>query len=187
MPWAAARAPPVMPRGLRRRRRGIGRPPAPTPTEPLFNPCGALDVTRVSALLGADLSLDAGTPAAPTCSLTPLEEGGPVLDANYLLFPEGLDAVFETMGDLDPDDVQSLRIKGADDARLVVDFDDRQLYVTGFVQDGDLIQTVDVVDPLPYDRAQVVAAVREILADFSQAAPGPGSPPAPSGSVEDPQ
>ena len=36
---------------------------------------------------------------------------------------------------------------GADEARIVVDFDDRQLYVSGFVQNGDLIQTVDVDRP----------------------------------------
>ncbi len=145
--------------------------PAPTPTEPLFNPCAGLDVAGVSELLGTDLRMDAGTPASPTCSFTPAEEGGPALDANYLLLPGGLDEVFASMGGLDPDDVSTVAVPGADDARVVVDFDDRQLFVTGFVQDGDLIQTVDVVDPQPYDRARVVRAVRRLLVLLSQAAP----------------
>lgn len=145
--------------------------PAPSAEEPGFNPCTALDVAEVSGLLDADLRKDAGSPAAPRCSFTPTAEGGPVLDANYLLFPEGLQAVFDSMGELDPDDVSTIEVRGADDARLVVDFDDRQLFVTGFVQDGDLIQTVDVVDPLPYDRERVVRAVRRVLAVLSQSAP----------------
>ena len=165
------------------------RPPAPTPTEPLFNPCDALEVDQVSRLLDADLRLNAGTPESPTCSLTPTEDGGPVVDANYQLVSLGLDAIFESMPDLDPDDVTTVRVPGADDARVVVDFDDQQLYVSGFVQDGDLIQTVDVVDPLPYDRARVVSAVRQILRLFSDAAPEPTAPSGPSSSpsVEDPQ
>ncbi len=151
--------------------------PAATSTVPLFNPCDALEVSRVSALLGAELRMDAGTPTSPTCSFTPTDDGGPVLDANYLLFPQGLDEVFATMGDLDPDDVSSVVVPGADDARVVVDFDDQQLFVTGFVQDGDLIQTVDVVHPQPYDRARVVRAVRQVLVLFSQAADSAEDPP----------
>ncbi len=166
------------------------RPPAPTPTEPLFNPCDALEVDQVSRLLDADLRLNAGTPTSPTCSLTPTEDGGPVVDVNYQLVSLGLDAIFAAMSDLDPDDVQTVRVPGADDARVVVDFDDEQLYVSGFVQNGDLIQTVDVVDPLPYDRARVIRAVRQILRLFSDAAPAPTTPsarPSSSPSVEDPQ
>jgi hypothetical protein len=88
-----------------------------------------------------------------------------------MLFPEGLDAVFETMTELDPEDVREVRVPRADAARIVVDFDNRQLFVSGFVQNDDLIQTVDVVDPLPYDEARVVRAVRSILVKFSAAAP----------------
>ena len=71
-------------------------------------------------------------------------------------------------------------MQGADAAKIVVDFDDRQLFVSGFVQNGDLIQTVDVVDPQPYDSTGVVRGVRSVLAEFSAAAPG-------SQLVEDPQ
>ena len=144
----------------------------------------------MSRLLDADLRLNAGTPEAPICSLTPTEDGGPVVDANYQLVSLGLDAIFDSMSDLDPDDVTTVPVPGADDARIVVDFDDQQLYVSGFVQDGDLIQTVDVVDPQPYDRDRVVRAVRQILRLFSDAAPEPAAPstnPSQSPSVEDPQ
>jgi hypothetical protein len=145
--------------------------PTATPTEPLWNPCEALDVAEVGAWFDATFTQDAGTPSAPVCTFTPAAEGGPALDANYMLFPEGLDAVFETMTELDPEDVRDVRVPRADTARIVVDFDNRQLFVSGFVQNDDLIQTVDVVDPLPYDEARVVRAVRSILVRFSAAAP----------------
>ena len=148
--------------------------PTATPTEPLWNPCDSLEVTEVGAWFDARFTQDSGTPTAPVCTFTPEAEGGPALDANYMLFPEGLDAVFESMT-VDPEDVREVRVPGADAARVVVDFDDRQLFVSGFVQNGDLIQTVDVVDPLPYDEARVVRAVRSILAEFSAAAPQGGS------------
>ena len=75
------------------------------------------------------------------------------------------------MTDLDPDDVREVQVAGADAARIVVDFDDRQLFVSGFVQNGDLIQTVDVIDPQPYESSRVVRGVRSLLAEFSAAAP----------------
>jgi hypothetical protein len=147
------------------------RPPAPTPTEALWNPCDALDETQVSKALDATLTMEVGTPTAPACAFTPDLEGGPVVDANYMLFPEGLDAVFESMTELDPEDVREVKVAGADAARVVVDFDDIQLFVSGFVQNGDLIQTVDVVDPQPYDEQRAVRGVRMILTKFSKAAP----------------
>ena len=152
---------------------GDDDPPAPTatPTEALWNPCDSLDLRDVSTWFGAGFTEDAGTPDAPVCTFTPDDDGGPVVDANYMLFPEGLDAVFDAMTGLDPDDVREVQVPGADAARLVVDFDDSQLFVSGFVQNGDLIQTVDVVDPKPYDQTKVVRAVRSILAEFSAAAP----------------
>jgi hypothetical protein len=146
-------------------------PPSPSPTEALWNPCDSLDLGEVSTWFDAGFAKDAGTPDAPACTFTPDDEGGPVVDANYMLFPEGLDALFDAMTDLDPDDVREVRVPGADAARVIVDFDDRQLFVNGSVQNDDLIQTVDVVDPAPYDEARVVRAVRSILAEFSAAAP----------------
>jgi hypothetical protein len=145
--------------------------PTGTPTEGLWNPCDSLDPAAVSSWFGSEYTMDAGTLAAPKCTFNPADDGDPVIDANYMLFPEGLDAVFDAMTDLDPDDVRVVKVAGADDAKIVVDFDNRQLFVTGFVQNGDLIQTVDVVDPQPYDASQMVHGVRLILGRFAQAAP----------------
>jgi hypothetical protein len=152
---------------------GDDEPPAPsaTPTAVTWNPCDALDLAEVSAWFDGGFTKDAGTPEAPACTFTPAADGGPVIDANYMLFPDGLDAAFDAIRGLDPDDVRPVKVPGADAARVVVDFDDSQLFVSGFVQNGDLIQTVDVVDPLPYDQAAVVRGVRSVLASFSAAAP----------------
>jgi hypothetical protein len=145
--------------------------PTGTPTEGLWNPCDSLDTAAVSSWFGSEYTMDAGSLAAPKCTLSPADDGEPVIDANYLLFPEGLDAAFEAMTDLDPDDVRVVQVPGADAAKIVVDFDNRQLFVSGFVQNGDLIQTVDVIDPQPYDASQMVHGVRLLLAEFSAAAP----------------
>jgi hypothetical protein len=144
--------------------------PTGTPTEGLWNPCDALELSAVSDWFGGDYTKDSGTLSAPRCTFTPATDGDPVIDANYQPFPGGLDAVFESM-DIDPDDVREVEVAGADAARIVVDFDDRQLFVSGFVQNGDLIQTVDVIDPQPYETSVVVRGVRSVLAEFSAAAP----------------
>ena len=141
------------------------------PEEPTWNPCDALAVADVTDWFGGGFTKDAGTEAAPKCTFAPASDGGPVIDANYLLFAGGLDEAFAAMADLDPDDVRVVQVPGADAAKVVVDFDDSQLFVSGFVQNGDLVQTVDVIDPQPYDQARVVRGVREVLAAFSAAAP----------------
>lgn len=137
---------------------------------PRWNPCDSLEVAEVSGWFGGSYAKDAGTPEALACTFTPDAEGAPVIDANYQLFDTGLDVLFDAMTGLDPDDVTDVRVPGADAAKVVVDFDDSQLFVSGFVQNDDLIQTVDVIDPLPYDRARVVRGVRSMLAEFSAAA-----------------
>lgn len=145
--------------------------PTSTPTVARWNPCDAIDEAQVSDQLGTTFTMETGTATEPVCRLTPDSEGGPAVDANYMLFAEGLEAVFEAMPDLDPDDVREVQVAGADAARIVVDFDETQLFVSGFVENGDLIQTVDVVDPQPYDEQRVVRAVRTILGRLSDAAP----------------
>ncbi len=153
-------------------------PPAQesSPSE-VFNPCDGLDPARVESLLGTSLIMDDGAAGSPRCAFAPGEEGGPVLDANYSIYPDGLDAAFASMSGLDPDDVREVEVRGADAARIVTDFDDRQLFVSGFVQTGEVITTLDVVDPAPYDEPQTVRAVRGLLADLAAhaAASGEGS------------
>lgn len=151
------------------------------PAEPLFNPCTALDVAEVSRLLGTEMSQESGTPSAPVCTFTPLVEGGPVLNANYQQLEAGLDSIFEGMG-VEESAVTQVRIPGADDARVVVDTDGEQLFVSGFVENGDLIQTLDLVDPQPFDRERSITAVRRVLALLSAGAPAEITTPSPSGS-----
>lgn len=145
--------------------------PSPSATEAPWNPCDGLVASQVAATLGVEMTMETGPAAEPVCRLTPADEGGPAVDANYMLFPDGLAAAFESMTGLDPDDVREVAVQGADDARIVVDFTAEELLVSGFVQNGDLIQTVDVVDPQPYDRARNVRAVRLILGELSDHAP----------------
>lgn len=145
-----------------------GPPPAaPTPTEALWNPCDGLDPRSLGKQLGAEVTEQHGTPTAPDCRFPPRAQGDPVLDANYMLFPAGLDEAFETMGRSRTATVTAPRVRGADDARLVVEVDHRQLYVSGFVQNGDLIQTVNAVDPQPFDRRRLVRAVTWVLGELA--------------------
>ena len=146
---------------------GVPPPAAPSPTEALWNPCDALDAKGVGRAFGTTATEEDGTETSPSCSFSPGTEGDPVVDANYVLFPEGLDAAWKTMGRSETAQVTSPKVPGADDTRLVVDSDTHQLYVSGFVQNGDLIQTVDVVDPKPFDRDRVVSAVTWALGRLS--------------------
>lgn len=140
----------------------------PEPSPAIFNPCDGLDAEQVSDALGVEVTMDDGSATSPRCAFNPGVEGAPVLDANYSLFPDGLDAVFASMTELDPEAVRKVDVAGADAARIVTDFDDQQLFLSGFVQNGDLIQTVDLVAPKPYDQQQLTRGVRLILGEFSK-------------------
>lgn len=141
-------------------------PAAAVPTTPLWNPCDGLSAEGVGGVLGAEVTMDAGRPASPRCAFAPAEEGGAAIDANYVLFPAGLDEAWDTMGTLDGT-VTNPAIALADDARIVVNTQDESLLVTGFVQNDDLIQVVNLVDPAPYDRTVGLRAVRQVMTDLS--------------------
>ncbi len=132
----------------------------------VWNPCAGLAVPALERAFGVGFTKEAGEPTAPRCTFTPTEEGGPALDANYMLFPAGLDAAWDAMGTL-AGTTEDVEIAGADAARIVVKFAQGSLLATGFVQNGDLIQMVNVVDPAPHDRAVDVAGVRTVLAAMS--------------------
>lgn len=149
-------------------------PPAPSPTEALWNPCDGLAAGPLGKRLGADYTEEDGSATQPRCSFTPAEEGDPAVNANYLLFPQGLDAAWDTMGASHTATVTEPRVRGAEATRLVVEAQPDQLYVTGFVQNGDLIQTVDVVDPVPYDRRRIERAVTWTLGRLSAHADAEG-------------
>jgi len=149
---------------------GHGGPTAPD--EPLWNPCSALATSLVERLFGGTTTKQAGSATNPACSFTPGDEGGVVLDANYLLYPAGLERAFETFG-VDQGDttvVTSPRIPAADDARVVVDARDDALLVSGFVQNGNLIQTVNLAEPAPFHRARATDGMRALLTRLSRAA-----------------
>jgi len=147
---------------------GEGPPPeAPSPTEALWNPCDGLDARGVGRMFGGAVTEQSGTPTEPRCSFFPETEGDPVVDANYQLFPEGLAAAWRTMGRSETARVTRPDVRGADDTRLVVEIDHGQLFVSGFVQNGILIQTVDAVDPAPYDEERLVRAVTWTMGELS--------------------
>jgi hypothetical protein len=164
-PWVLALAVPLLVAGCS----GDDGPPpaAQSPTEALWNPCDALDAAGIERAFGAPVTEENGTPTSPVCSFPPSTKGGPVVDANYVLFPEGLEAAWETMGRSETATVTTPKVRGADDTRLVVEVDEGQLFVSGFVQNGDLIQTVDAVDREPFDRRRLVRAVTWALGELS--------------------
>ncbi|NPC97133.1 hypothetical protein [Nocardioides sp. zg-DK7169] len=134
-----------------------------------WNPCDGLRVGRLEAVLGTGLKVDRGTEDAPRCALVPPKEGSAVLDANYMVFPDGLDAAWETMGAPEDGDVTAPRIPGADAARVVVAADKTGVAATGFVQNGTLIHVVNVADTAPYDRDAVVEGATTAMTQLSNA------------------
>lgn len=150
--------------------------PTGSSAEPAWNPCDGLDLPGIEQLLGTELSMDRGTAAAPRCALVPAVEGGAVVDANYLVFPEGLDAAWKQMGAPEDGSVTEPEIAGADAARMVANAGSQALGVTGFVQNGALVQVVNAVDTAPYDRRAVLAAVRETMRQLSAYARQDGAP-----------
>lgn len=144
----------------------------PPPTEPLWNPCSAISVDQVTRLFGAETTKEDGTDTDPSCSFTPATEGGAALDANYLLYPAGLDRAFDTFGVVEGETTTVLdpEVVLADDARLVVDVRDDTLLLSGFVQNGDLIQTVNLADVAPFRRARAITGMEKVLASLSRAA-----------------
>lgn len=133
----------------------------------VWNPCDGLATPALQRAFSVGFTKEDGEPTSPRCTFTPTEKGGPALDANYMLFPAGLDAAWDSMGTL-AGDVEEVDVAGADDARLVVKFAQGSLLVTGFVQNGDLIQIVNLVDPAPHDRAADVAGIRTVLTLLSK-------------------
>ncbi|MCD4533267.1 hypothetical protein LRP67_04125 [Nocardioides sp. cx-169] len=131
-----------------------------------WNPCDGITPAQARKAFGTAFTIDEGAEGEPRCVLTPKEKGGPAMEANYLLFPAGLDAAFEGMGELEGETLE-IEVPGADDARLVISPEKDSLLISGFVQNGDLIQTLNLVDPAPFDRAAAVRGMRQALTAFS--------------------
>lgn len=135
-----------------------------------WSPCDGLDAAQVSRFATEPMAEQTGTTDQPRCAFTPVAEGGPAFDVNYLFFDGGLDEAWRTMGPI-RGRVSRIAVPGADAARLVVHARRPAVLVTGFVQSGGLVQSVNAVQLRPYDEQQVVAATRRLLAALVRAAP----------------
>ena len=135
-----------------------------------WNPCRDLHADRVGAALGADVTLDTGTAEAPRCAFLPVADGGPTLNVTYLWFEGGFDEAFASMGRIDGA-VTRLTVPGADAARLVVNAGRTATLVTGFVQTGGLIETVNAVQLAPSRPQDVARATRQVMTTLVMHAP----------------
>lgn len=142
------------------------KPDLPTaPTEPLWNPCSALDLDEVNELFSATFSQQTGSASEPTCTFTPSADGAVAIDINYSLYAGTLRDIVAELGD--PESVGATltapRLPDANGARIISNVTDDTLAVTGFVRNGRLVQFVNALDPAPYDKAGTVRGVRELM------------------------
>jgi hypothetical protein len=142
-----------------------------------WSPCDGLDAAQVGRFAGEQLAEQTGTADQPRCAFTPVAKGGPAFDVNYLFFDGGLDEAWRTMGEVQGR-VSRIDVPGADAARLVVHARRPAVLVTGFVQSGGLVQSVNAVQLRPYDEQRVVEATRQLLAALVRAAPTGDAEPA---------
>ena len=152
---------------------------SPSSQWPTINPCDALDPAPVSRALGWPLKVDKGTQANARCALLPRKQGGPTFELNYLWFPGGLDAAWNTL-QAPPGAVTEPKVAGADAAKLVVYATKKAYYVSGFVQNGSLIQSFNGLALAPYDAARMRRSALVLLGELS--ADAPKSQPRPSSS-----
>lgn len=141
-------------------------PSSPLASAATFNPCDGLDIAPVEKALGARLRVEKGTSAAPRCALLPEESGGTAYELNYLPFKGTLAEAWETM-DVESGEVEEPGIEGAADARLVTQEGSSSYAITGFVQNGNLIQSFNSVDLDPYDAAAMDRAALALLEQLS--------------------
>ena len=137
---------------------------------PTWNPCADLSAGPVGRALGARVTKATGTADTPRCAFLPAAEGGPTLNVTYTWFDGGFERAWQSMGELDGT-VREVDLSGADHARLVVSTRKEAVLVTGFVQTGDLIETVNAAALAPYDRAAVTAATTNVMATLVEHAP----------------
>lgn len=137
-----------------------------------WTPCDDLTAERVSQVVGEPVVEQTGTSAEPRCAFTPETEGGAAYDVNYLLFTGGLDAALDAMGAAGTQ-LRPVDVPGANAARLAVRERESGLLVTGFVETDGLVQSVNVAQLAPYDRAAVVTSTTDLLAELVTNAPAP--------------
>ena len=137
---------------------------------PNVQPCDALDTQALSKVLGYEEIKHTGTPAAPSCALTPAVKGGASFTLNYQWWFQGsLDDTLKAMTG-NKGTVTHVTVPGADSASLIVQSTKQAAYVTGFVETGKLVELVNGLAK-PTDLAKLKAATTEMLAQLSAAAP----------------
>ncbi|MCA1981790.1 DUF3558 family protein [Nocardioides nematodiphilus] len=142
-----------------------------SPTGKPFNPCDGLDVAAISQALGSPLKLATGTAAEPRCALLPKKHGDPTFELSYLWFDGGLDAAWQAITDKPAGAVTEPQIKGADATKLIVQRKKSGYLVSAFMQNGDLIQSLNGAALPPYDASAMQRATTAILTQLSAAAP----------------
>lgn len=148
----------------------------------LWNPCDALDPALVLKAFGSRTTEHDGTANAPECRFVPVNKksGAVALTANYQLTPIDLETYWKSMHPNTKAHVLRPKVALADDARVVVDRTRKLLAVTGFVQNGDLFQVVNVLDPAPFDEARDLKGTEALLAALSKHADETGAGVSPS-------
>jgi len=144
--------------------------PSASASTPTFDPCAGLAAAPVAKALGAGLKVDRGTTGSARCALLPAKKGGPTYELNYLWFDGGLDAAFATMT-IPAGTVTKPKVAGADAARLIVQKTSKAYYISGFVQNGNLIQSLNGIALKPYAAAKMHRAALVLLAEMSANAP----------------
>ncbi|MDN4160928.1 DUF3558 family protein [Nocardioides abyssi] len=142
-----------------------------SPAVAAWNPCDDVGPEEVGALLGAEVTEEDGEPGAMRCTYLPVEEGGATLDVNYLWFDGSFADAWETIGDDIAGRVHDVDVPTADAARTVVQVTDDAVVVSGFVQTGGLIESVNAIVLDPGERDRVVRATEGLLRLLSERAP----------------
>lgn len=137
-----------------------------------WSPCDGLTAAAVGRITGQPMEEQDGTTDQPRCTFVPRQQGGPAYDVSYLWFDGGLDAALDSMGAV-AQQLRRVRVTGADAARLAVRTRPSGAAVTGFVQTHGLVQSVNAVQPTPYDEDALVATTRRLMAALARAAPAP--------------
>ena len=135
-----------------------------------FNPCDSLSARRISKALGVDVSIEKGTADTPRCALLPAQKNGPTFELSYLRFDGGLEAAWKTM-QVPTGTVTTPTVANADAARQVVQQSSDAYAVSAFLQNGNLIQSLNGMALAPYRVKAMERATAEILRELSAGAP----------------
>ncbi len=135
-----------------------------------WSPCDGLTAESVSDLVGEEVTQQTGTAQQQRCTFTPVAESGAAYDVNYQPFDGGLNEALESMGAAGTQ-LRAVEVPDADAARIAVRERRSGVIVSGFVQTGGLVQSVNAVQLKPYDRRAVVAGTTALLGELAAQAP----------------